>query len=64
VREIALAWSGIADPLHDSARVRSCVVDLASAIVVHRSLAVSIRSLVMSDSAIDVVVDPATIPAR
>src|SRR5215831_11985037 len=56
LHEVALALSGIADPLHHSARVGPVVVDLVSAIVVRQSLAVLVRSAVTSDIAIDVVV--------
>jgi len=50
--------------LHDSARVRSVAVDLVSAIVVRRPLAVFVRSFVVSDRAIEDVVELPGIPAR
>jgi hypothetical protein len=64
LHEIALALSDVADPLHHPARGRSIVIDLVSAIVVRRSLAVFIRSAAVSDRAADVVVAPAGKPAR
>jgi hypothetical protein len=78
LHETALAPSGIADPLHHPARVRSVAVDLVSPLILRRSvaigpcqrssfsgsLAVFVLSAVVIDTAIAVIVEPAGSPAR